>query len=94
MLMPPESATQKRKKVGKEQLRNVAPLLWELVRSRRTLLVLGFLLMIVNRVSGLVLPYSTRFLIDNVVMKHHAQLLKPAAISTAYRRSGKTRSTG
>ncbi|MFZ0802716.1 MAG: ABC transporter ATP-binding protein [Terriglobales bacterium] len=38
---------------------------------------LGFVLMLINRVSGLVLPYSTRYLIDTVMVKHHLQLLKP-----------------
>jgi ABC-type multidrug transport system fused ATPase/permease subunit len=46
------------------------------MRPRRGLLALGFLLMIVNRVSGLVLPYSTKFLIDSVIAKHHIELLR------------------
>ncbi len=46
------------------------------MRPRRGLLALGFLLMVVNRVSGLVLPYSTKFLIDNVIAKHHVELLR------------------
>jgi len=40
-------------------------------------LALGFVLMLINRVSGLVLPYSTKYLIDTVMVKHHLQLLKP-----------------
>ncbi|MGA7381421.1 MAG: ABC transporter ATP-binding protein [Terriglobales bacterium] len=40
-------------------------------------MALGFVLMLINRVSGLVLPYSTRYLIDTVMVKHHLQLLKP-----------------
>ena len=46
------------------------------MRPRRGLLALGFLLMIVNRVSALVLPYSTKFLIDGVIAKHHIELLR------------------
>jgi len=46
------------------------------MRPRRGLLALSFLLMVVNRVSGLVLPYSTKFLIDNVIAKHHVELLR------------------
>jgi subfamily B ATP-binding cassette protein MsbA len=53
------------------------PLVLELIRPRRGLLALGFLLMAVNRVASLVLPYSTRYLIDSVVLKHRVQLLKP-----------------
>ena len=62
--------------ITKQQLRTVLPAVWELMRPRRGLLALGFLLMIVNRVSGLVLPYSTKFLIDSVIAKHHIELLR------------------
>src|SRR5215467_6026742 len=61
----------------KPKLRNVMPVVWELVRPRRALLALGFALMVVNRVAALVLPYSTRFLIDSVIVKRHTHLLKP-----------------
>jgi ABC-type multidrug transport system fused ATPase/permease subunit len=47
------------------------------VRPRRALLTLGFALMVINRVSGLVLPYSTKFLIDNVIVRRHLEMLKP-----------------
>jgi subfamily B ATP-binding cassette protein MsbA len=40
------------------------------------MLALGFLLMVINRLSGLVLPYSTKFLIDSVIAKHHVELLR------------------
>jgi subfamily B ATP-binding cassette protein MsbA len=56
------------------------PLVWELIRPRRGLLALGFVLMAINRVASLVLPYSTRFLIDNVIIKRQAQLLKPLVL--------------
>jgi subfamily B ATP-binding cassette protein MsbA len=61
----------------KPKLRAVMPLVWELVRPRRGLLAIGFFLMVINRVASLVLPYSTRFLIDNVIVQRHTQLLKP-----------------
>ncbi len=69
-----------KKKPAKERLRNVAPLLLELIRPRWPVLALGFLLMVINRVAGLVLPYSTRFLIDRVVMQHQVQILKPLVL--------------
>src|SRR5213592_1742164 len=50
------------------------------MRPRRGLLAVGFLLMAINRVSGLVLPYSTKFLIDTVIAKHHAERLRPLVI--------------
>ena len=41
----------------------------------RKLLALGFLLMIVNRLCGLVLPASSKYLIDDVLGKRHYHLL-------------------
>ena len=58
-----------------QRLRAVLPIVWELTRPRLGLLSLGFLLMIVNRVASLVLPYSTKFLFDSVIPKHSLQLL-------------------
>ncbi|HXC96406.1 MAG TPA: ABC transporter ATP-binding protein [Edaphobacter sp.] len=54
----------------KPQLKKVLPEVWRLMRPRRWLLAGSFLLMIVNRFSGLILPASTRYLIDNVMGKH------------------------
>ena len=62
------------------RLRTVLPILAELIRPRRLVLLLGFLLMIINRVSGLVLPYSTKYLIDIVIVKKHFALLKPLVL--------------
>ncbi len=53
------------------------PEAWALIRPRRRLLALGFVLMVINRVTGLVLPASTKFLVDDVIGKHHASLLMP-----------------
>jgi len=60
-----------------QRLRAVWPEVWKLMRPRRGLLALGFVLMVINRVAGFVLPYSSRFLIDNVVTKHQIGLLRP-----------------
>jgi len=43
---------------------------------RRGLLAIGFVLMVINRLAGFVLPYSSKFLIDDVVGKHHVELLR------------------
>ena len=72
-LNPVDKAPQKPPKV--QRLRAVLPIVWELTRSRLGLLSVGFLLMIVNRVASLVLPYSTKFLFDSVIPKHSLQLL-------------------
>jgi ABC-type bacteriocin/lantibiotic exporter with double-glycine peptidase domain len=70
--------TQKPPKV--ERLRAVLPEVWTLMRPRRGLLALGFILMVINRVAGLVLPYSSRFLIDTVITKHHMEKLRPLVL--------------
>jgi ABC-type multidrug transport system fused ATPase/permease subunit len=77
---PPQKPSQKPPLTAK-RLRAVAPVVWELMRPRKQLLALGFLLMAINRVSGLVLPYSTRYLIDSVIAKHHVELLKPIVLT-------------
>jgi subfamily B ATP-binding cassette protein MsbA len=61
---------------ARPKLGAIIPDVWELIRPRRGLLALGFVLMAINRVSGLVLPYSTKFLIDRVIAQHHVEELK------------------
>jgi ATP-binding cassette, subfamily B, putative efflux pump len=53
----------------------------ELIWSHRYRLALGMLLMIVNRVVGLVLPASSKYLIDDVIIKHRGDLLVPLALA-------------
>jgi subfamily B ATP-binding cassette protein MsbA len=59
----------------KPKLGKVMPEVWKLVKPRRVLLATSFLLMIIQRASGLVLPASTRYLIDNVMTKGQVGLL-------------------
>src|SRR6201987_5416731 len=66
---------------ARPKLRVVLPIVWDLIRPRRGLLAVGLLLMAINRVSGLVLPYSTRYLIDSVIVKHHIELLEPLVLA-------------
>src|SRR5216684_4141814 len=56
------------------------PDVWALVKPRRGLLALGFVLMAINRVSGLVLPASTKYLVDNVIGKRQMNLLTPIVL--------------
>ncbi|HEY0702716.1 MAG TPA: ABC transporter ATP-binding protein [Candidatus Acidoferrales bacterium] len=51
-----------------------------LIKPRRGVLILGFALMIVNRLSGLVLPGSTKYLIDDVIGKRDIRLLLPLVL--------------
>ena len=64
-----------------QRLRVLWPDIWALVKPRRGILAIGFVLMIINRVAGLVLPASTKFLIDDVVTKHNLKLLMPIVLS-------------
>lgn len=54
------------------KLRKVLPEIWDLIEPRKGLLAFGFVLMVINRVAGLVLPASTKSLVDNVMVKHQA----------------------
>jgi ABC-type multidrug transport system fused ATPase/permease subunit len=63
------------------RLRAVLPDVWALARPRRKLLLAGFALMVVNRVSGLVLPASTKFLVDDVIAKKQLALLTPLVLA-------------
>src|ERR1700722_18944951 len=63
-----------------QRLKAVWPEVWKLMRPRRGLLALGFLLMIINKLAGFVLPYSSKFLIDNVVSKGQTGLLRPLVL--------------
>ena len=71
----------KPKPPASERLRALWPDIREMIRPRRGLLALGFGLMVINRLSGLVLPASTKFLIDDVIGKRHRELLMPLLIA-------------
>jgi subfamily B ATP-binding cassette protein MsbA len=51
----------------------------ELILARRGRLTLGLALMIVNRLVGLILPATSKFLIDDVIGKNRPDLLLPLA---------------
>ena len=55
--------------------------MWVLVKPRRRLLFVGFLLILISRVCGLVLPMSTRILVDDVIGKHNEARLIPLILS-------------
>jgi ABC-type multidrug transport system fused ATPase/permease subunit len=64
-----------------QRLKAVWPEVWKLMRPRRGLLAVGFLLMVINKLAGFVLPYSSKFLIDDVVGKHHTAVLRPLVLA-------------
>jgi subfamily B ATP-binding cassette protein MsbA len=67
-----------------QRLKAVLPEVWKLMRPRRKLLALGFVLMVINKIAGFVLPYSSKFLIDNVVGKYQVGLLRPLVLSVLF----------
>ncbi len=70
---PGEAAAKKAKNINWQAL----PEIWALIQPRRGILVLGFILMAINRVAGLVLPGSTKYLVDDVIGKRNTHLLLP-----------------
>src|SRR6266704_4249608 len=77
-IAPPIPAkSEKHKKTAWKNLPDV----WTLMKPRRGLLAVGSVLMNINRLSGLVLPASTKYLVDNVISKRQIQLLTPIVLA-------------
>jgi subfamily B ATP-binding cassette protein MsbA len=75
--VPADAATTPaKKKINWESL----PEIWALLHPRRGALLLGLVLVSINRVSGLVLPGSSKYLFDNVIDKHQVHLLLPIVL--------------
>ncbi len=55
----------------KPDLKKLWPQVWALVAPRKWLLLAGLILMAINRVAGLVLPYTSKPLLDKVLTTHH-----------------------
>ncbi|HEX9344447.1 MAG TPA: ABC transporter ATP-binding protein, partial [Candidatus Acidoferrum sp.] len=73
------SKTEKRKNTWKN-----LPDVWALMKPRRGLLALGFLLMAINRLSGLVLPASTKYFVDTVVGAKQVRVLTPIVLAVLF----------
>jgi subfamily B ATP-binding cassette protein MsbA len=63
------------------KLKTLWPEVWALMSPRKGILIAGFVLMVINRVSGLVLPFSTKYLFDDVVGKKQIHLLLPLVLT-------------
>jgi len=79
--LPPDKEKEKEKRPTSERLKALLPDVWTLIRPRRWLLVGGFVLMAINRSSGLVLPYSSKYLFDDIIGKRHINLLLPLVLA-------------
>src|SRR5207245_3731661 len=60
-----------------QRLRALLPEVWSLMRPWRGALAVALRLMAVNRVAGLVLPGSTKLLVDDVIGARRVELLLP-----------------
>jgi ABC-type multidrug transport system fused ATPase/permease subunit len=70
------AAPPKKKVTASAAWREARELMW----ARRGRLLLGSALMLVNRLAGLVLPATSKFLIDDIIGKGRAELLTPLAL--------------
>src|SRR6266403_2738227 len=65
--------------------KTITPGAWQearaLIYAHRGRLAVGLGLMLVNRLAGLVLPSSSKWVIDRVINKHHPELLVPLALA-------------
>ena len=79
--LPAGAVPAKPKRPITERLHDLWPDIWALVRPRRKLLAMGFVLIIISRLCGLVLPASSRYLIDDVIGKHDPRMLLPLVLA-------------
>ena len=84
-----KGATRAAKKLAKDrkarglsraQLRALLPEVWALVKPRRGVLALAFVLMAVSRAAALVLPVSTKAFIDDVIGRGQTGKLLPLVL--------------
>ena len=74
-------ATQEKKAKKRPSLRLALSDAAALVKARRGRLALGILLMLISRLAGLVLPGTTKFLLDDVIGKSNRALLLPLVLT-------------
>jgi ABC-type multidrug transport system fused ATPase/permease subunit len=69
----------------KPDLKKIWPQVWGLVKPRMGLLMAGLCLMVINRVAGLVLPYTSKTLLDTVLNTQHPHpALLPKIIAVVF----------
>src|SRR5690242_4652368 len=73
----PLDGASKAKRQQSERLRDLWPDIRAMILPRRGIFALGFLLMAINRLCALVLPASTKYLIDDVIGQRNIRLLAP-----------------
>jgi ABC-type multidrug transport system fused ATPase/permease subunit len=73
----PTEKEKKKRITPADAWRDAKDLIWE----HRYRLAVGMLLMLVSRLAGLVLPASSKYVIDDVILKHRGELLVPLALA-------------
>ncbi|MDR3737957.1 MAG: ABC transporter ATP-binding protein [Terracidiphilus sp.] len=68
----------------KVNLKKLWPQIWSLVAPRKGLLLAGVVLMGINRVAGLVLPWMSKPLLDKVLSPHGDPALLPKMIAVVF----------
>ena len=56
------------------------PEIWALLKPRKGVMLFGLLLMSINRIAGLALPFSPKYFFDDVVGKHKTNMLLPIVL--------------
>jgi subfamily B ATP-binding cassette protein MsbA len=81
----------KKRKIDRARIQTLLRDAWDLVWRSRSRLLIGIPLLLINRLSSIVLPAMTKFLIDDVIAKgRHEMLWKLAAISAGAAAIGAT----
>jgi subfamily B ATP-binding cassette protein MsbA len=65
----------------KTNFRKALPEIWKLVRPRKWLLLLGLVLVAINRVAGLTLPFVSKPFVNLVLRQHQSGKLMPLVIA-------------
>ena len=65
----------------KADFRKAMPEIWKLVRPRKWLLLIGLILVAINRVAGLVLPFLSKPFVSLVLTRHQVNRLMPLVIA-------------
>jgi subfamily B ATP-binding cassette protein MsbA len=77
----PGRTSRAEKAKGPVKWKEVWPDIKELIRPRRNQLLFGLLLIAISKSAGLVLPASTKYLVDDILAKHRTEMLGPLVLA-------------
>jgi len=70
-----------KKSRSQPSLKQIWPEVWALLKPRRRMLAAGLVLIGINRAAGLVLPASTKYLLDDIIGAERFDLLPPLVLA-------------